>query len=182
MVNYQLGKIYKLIDNTCDKVYIGSTCEKALSRRLATHKVDYKRFLDGTSNRRLTAFEILQNNNYDIILIEDYPCERKEQLHARERYWIENTICVNKHIPTRTNSEWQKDNFEKRQEQHKVWNENNRERVKENAKKYEERNKERRREQHRIWYQNNKERIIKQQVEYKRRKRQENKIQQNIES
>jgi hypothetical protein len=31
-----------------------------------------------------------------IILVEDFPCERKEQLLAREQYYIDNTICVNR--------------------------------------------------------------------------------------
>ena len=37
MVNYQLGKIYKLVDNTNGNIYIGSTCLPYLSSRLAGH-------------------------------------------------------------------------------------------------------------------------------------------------
>ena len=38
MVNYQLGKIYKLVDNTNGNIYIGSTCKPYLSSRLVQHK------------------------------------------------------------------------------------------------------------------------------------------------
>ena len=40
MVNYQLGKIYKIVAG--DLMYIGSTCEPTLSRRLTNHVCDYK--------------------------------------------------------------------------------------------------------------------------------------------
>ena len=38
MVNYQLGKIYKIVDNTNGNIYIGSTCEPTLARRLAKQR------------------------------------------------------------------------------------------------------------------------------------------------
>ena len=54
----------------------------------------------------MTSFQIFDNNNYDIILIENYPCERKDELHARERYYIESLKCVNKQFPGRTKNEY----------------------------------------------------------------------------
>ena len=41
------AKIYKIIDNTNQNVYIGSTC-KTLKERLTKHKNNYKLFLKGT--------------------------------------------------------------------------------------------------------------------------------------
>ena len=105
MVNYQLGKIYKIVDNTNGDIYIGSTCEPNLARRLATHIGDYKKYLEG-KRVNITSFQIFDNNNYDIILIENYPCERKDELHARERYYIESLKCVNKQFPGRTKNEY----------------------------------------------------------------------------
>ena len=95
MLNYQLGKIYKIECNVTGKVYIGSTCEPILARRLAGHITNYKRYLKGTYNY-VSSFEILQNRNYDIVLIESYPCNSKDELHARERYWTNNIDCMNK--------------------------------------------------------------------------------------
>jgi hypothetical protein len=37
---YSNGKIYKIVDNTSDKVYIGSTC-KSLKQRLTAHEEYY---------------------------------------------------------------------------------------------------------------------------------------------
>lgn len=49
-----------------------------------------------------------------IILLEDYPCKRKDQLTARERYYIENTAhVVNKNIPTETSKEYHETHKEK---------------------------------------------------------------------
>jgi hypothetical protein len=69
MVNYQLGKIYKIVDNTNGNVYIGSTCEPSLARRLSTHMQDYKRYLMGIKPF-ITSCKIFANNDYNIILIE----------------------------------------------------------------------------------------------------------------
>jgi hypothetical protein len=105
MDRYSKAKIYKIVDNTSRKVYVGSTCEDTLAKRLSKHVDSYKRHLKGNYNN-VTSFQILSNENYDIILIENYPCNNKDELRARERYWIENTdFCVNKNIPTRTREE-----------------------------------------------------------------------------
>ena len=40
MPNFQLGKIYKIVDNTNDDVYVGSTCEPSLAKRLYGHVAD----------------------------------------------------------------------------------------------------------------------------------------------
>ena len=95
MPDYQLGKIYKIDCNVTGKVYIGSTCEPILARRLASHVGHYKRYLNGKYHY-VSSFDILQKEDYDIVLIESYPCDTKDELHARERYWTNNIDCVNK--------------------------------------------------------------------------------------
>ena len=81
---YQQSKIYRVIDDTTGLCYIGSTTQ-GLALRLAGHKSEFKRWKSGKA-RFCTSYKIIENNNYDIVLLEDYPCERKEQLHARERF------------------------------------------------------------------------------------------------
>ncbi len=109
MVNYQDGKIYKIVDNTNDNVYIGSTC-KLLCQRLAQHVYEFNLHLKGIK-KNLSSFKVLENGNYDIILIEKFPCEDKEELHKKERFYIENTEnCINKMIPSRSQKEYYEDN------------------------------------------------------------------------
>ncbi len=47
MPDYSKGKIYKIVCNTTGLVYIGSTCEPTLARRLAGHRGAYNAFLKG---------------------------------------------------------------------------------------------------------------------------------------
>lgn len=90
MVNYSLGKVYKIVCNVTGECYVGSTCQKSLALRLATHK---------SSTNKSYSKRIIERGNYDIVLLEDVCCQNKDQLHARERYWIDNTICINKGKP-----------------------------------------------------------------------------------
>ena len=69
MVNYQNGKIYKIINENNEIVYIGSTTQYYLSVRYAKH--EYKA------------------PNHKIILIENYPCSNCEELRKREQEIIE---------------------------------------------------------------------------------------------
>jgi hypothetical protein len=129
MVNYQNGKIYRIVCNETGKQYIGSTTS-SLALRLCQHK---KLFKDGKSG---TSKEVLQNGNYSIVLIQDCPCDRKEQLLQQERYYIETLDCVNKKIPLRTQHEWYEDNKEQYIARQMVWNNNNKDKLKEYQKTF----------------------------------------------
>jgi len=111
MSNYNNSKIYKIVDNTNNNIYVGSTKQKYLSLRLASHKNDYKRYLRGEKTF-LTSFDIIKNNDYDIILLELVNCNSKDDLHKKERYYIETLDCINKVIPGRTQKEYKKVNKE----------------------------------------------------------------------
>ena len=134
MVNYANGKIYKIVCNITGKVYIGSTTVP-LSRRLAEHRCNYKCWKEGKRNF-ITSFDIIKNGNYDIVLLEEFPCENNEQLYQRERFYIESLICVNKIIPTRTLKEYRIDNADKIREQKKIYCIDNADKIKEYKKIY----------------------------------------------
>jgi len=104
MNKYKRGKIYKIIDNTTDKIYIGSTCEPTLARRLSGHVRNYKSYLNGKI-RYVSSFDILANSDYDIVLIELCPCQTKDELLARERYHSDTFDCVNRCRPIISNVE-----------------------------------------------------------------------------
>ena len=137
MVNYNNGKIYKIVDNTNNNIYVGSTTKKYLSDRLSSHNSDYRRFKK-INKGYITSFEILKNNNFDIILLELVNCNSKDELKSRERFYIETLDCVNKNIPGRTNKEYKETNKEKITEYNKEYRETNKEKIKE----YRETNKE----------------------------------------
>jgi hypothetical protein len=147
MVNYQLAKIYKIVDNTTDAIYIGSTCEPTLARRLAGHVNNYKCYLNGKGHY-VTSYKILENEDYNIILMADVPCERKDQLSHIESHYIRNNVCVNKYIPNRTQQEYYQDNQEQRNQRSKKWNHDHKEKVNAKAIKYYYKHKERLQQKH----------------------------------
>ena len=118
MNKYSQGKIYKIVDNTNDDIYIGSTIH-ILKDRLSKHK---------NRQSRCKSRLIIMNGDYDIVLIENYPCESKKELEMRERYWILNTECINIKIPGRTQKEYCIDNKEIRTNRSKKWQHDNKDR------------------------------------------------------
>jgi len=141
MPNYEEGKIYKIVCNETGEVYVGSTTYKYLSRRLSAHK--------SPSSNTCSCKHIINRGNYDMVLIEHYPCNSKDELHSRERYWIENTKCVNLNLPIATEEEHKqkrKDYRETHKEEQKQWGhdwyENNKEHHRELRQKYQEEHKE----------------------------------------
>jgi len=95
MSKYQNGKIYKIVDLTNENIYYGSTI-KALRVRLASHTYSYRQFLEGKTKTKLSSYIVLENNNYEIELVENYPCNSLAELHSREKYYIDNYPNINK--------------------------------------------------------------------------------------
>lgn len=118
MVNYENGKIYRIVCNKSGKQYIGATTI-SLSARLSQHKKVFR------STKCCLSRDVLEGGDYEIFLIEDFPCERKEQLLARERFHIETNDCVNKKIPLRSKHEWYMDNREDVIKRQTIWNKEN---------------------------------------------------------
>ena len=136
MVNYGNGKIYKIVNDINGMTYYGSTSSK-LCKRMSCHRADYK-------IKHTKTYEKFGNiEDCKIYLVEEYPCENKEQLHSRERFYIENNECVNKTIPCRTIKEWEEDNKERIIETKKKWREKNKEKIYQQKKIYYQENKER---------------------------------------
>ena len=113
---YQRSKVYKIVCNITGLCYIGSTTQKYLSQRLAMHNCCYKQWNLG-KHHFVTSYKIIEKGDYEMILIEDFPCERKEQLHARERFYIENTVCFNTNLPSITKIKSQAEYRETNKEQ-----------------------------------------------------------------
>jgi hypothetical protein len=130
MVNYQEGKIYKLVGGGL--TYYGSTCNE-LRIRFYQHKQKHNIC---KSNKLFDT-----GDKVEIILVEKYPCNDKMELHQRERYYIENNNCINKYIPLRTAKEYKKqykeNNKDKYKEGYKNYYINNKQKFKD----YEEKNK-----------------------------------------
>ncbi len=115
MNKFQNAKIYKIVDNSSNLIYIGSTC-KTLNSRLKQHERSYKSFKSGKS-KFTTSFKILENNNFKIELIKLFPCENKHTLNIEEGRIIKESKTsglnvVNKNIAGLTRKETKAQHYE----------------------------------------------------------------------
>jgi len=95
MTDYSKGKIYKLTCSDPELVYYGSTISP-LSHRFSRHKYG---FSVGTYCSSAKLFE-RDYENVKIELIEDYPCNSKKELTAREREHTNGKVCANDNRPS----------------------------------------------------------------------------------
>ena len=117
MVNYKNGKIYKIINENNEIIYIGSTAQELLCDRYYSHK--------------------FKSPNHKIILIENYSCNNNQELCSREQEIIEE--YKNLYNKRRAYcSEEDKKKFKK--EQNKKYVENNKKKIQDYKKEYYENN------------------------------------------
>jgi hypothetical protein len=101
-MGYSETKIYKIVckDLTITEIYVGhSICWDS---RQKSHK---HRCADKNSKFNAPVYTFMRKNggwdNWDMVLIEDYPCENKFQAEQREKYWIETlNATLNSCIPS----------------------------------------------------------------------------------
>jgi adenylate kinase family enzyme len=155
MVNYQFGKIYKIIGGS--ECYIGSTAEKYLSNRYGSHKSKYKCYKNTTAKyacKSCYLFDTYGVDNCSIELIESFPCNSVEELRAREGFHQRNTECVNRNIADRKVGEYYIDNRDKLLENKKQYWVENKEELMEKNKKWKEDNAEQNRKNANVYHKN----------------------------
>jgi len=164
MVNYNNGKIYKIESHLGDKVYIGSTTKEYLSQRMTAHRTDYEQWLNG-KNLRITSFDIFQEyglENCQITLLESFPCKCRDELHARESFFIRSMDCVNRITLGRTQKEYYEDNKTEILKRTKENYQANKEHIQTYKKQYAIENKDKIKEYKRQHYEANKEKLSEQ--------------------
>ena len=168
--NYQNGKIYCIRNNIDDDIYVGSTTQP-LSKRMAWHR-------DARNHNKKKHLKIYQKmssvENQDIFieLLEEFPCDNVEQLRKREGEYIRNMKPVlNQRIEGRTVEEWRKENedrlkersrhyYENNKDQKKIYQERNKDRIKQQTKIYQDNNKDKIRERKKKYYEKNKDQFL----------------------
>ena len=107
MVDYKKGKIYQIKNTIDDDVYVGSTTN-TLEGRMKGHR-------QGSNTKCKQHYALYKNMNeygfdkFFIELIEEYPCNSKLELGAREGHWIKERGTLNKVIQGRSQQEHDKD-------------------------------------------------------------------------
>ena len=159
MVNYKNGKIYKIVNDCDDEIYVGSTT-RTLCERMAHHRFDAKR----ANSRVYKKFSVLGVEHFRIILVENFSCNSKEELCAREEHWRTqlnatlNTQSCHTGIDDKTyKAQWyeqRKDDINKARKEHYA---NNKDEFLQKNKEYREKNREKVLEQKRRCHHANRE-------------------------
>jgi group I intron endonuclease len=91
-VDYQNGKIYMIVNSINDKIYIGS-CATELRIRFSGHKKNAKNITEKLNSNRI-FYDFLRDNvdKFKIILIENCPCNSKNELERREYQIIQEKL------------------------------------------------------------------------------------------
>ena len=141
MPNYQNSQIYKLVSNMTSDIYIGS-CLMRLSTRLSNHK--------SKDNKCASKKLFVDDAIVTIVLIENFACNTKNELKARELHHITTNNCINVNkpfvceIPFGDGKEWNKEymkeykaiNAEQIKLKKKEYNAINAEQIKSKTKEY----------------------------------------------
>ena len=152
MPDYSKAKVYKILNDVDDDVYIGSTCQP-LSVRMAGH-----RCYSGKSPLKLyQKMRDIGVHHFYIELIEETPCENKEQLRAREGEYIRKYGTLNIQIAGRNKKQYAEDTKENKAEYDKKRREEKGEEINQKRRIAYQNNIEKKREQNNKCYEKNKE-------------------------
>lgn len=133
MVNYENGKIYKIINEINNIIYYGSTTMR-LCQRMARHRECCRK---GKTAKLYNDMRDLGIDNFKIVLVEKCPSKDKEELLKKELEYITNEEeKYNKYIPLRTPKMWREDNKEHLKQYFKDYYLRNKNSINENYKKY----------------------------------------------
>ena len=110
MRDYSKAKIYKILNDVDDDVYVGATCQP-----LCVRMVEHRRARNGTFKLYKKMREVGVEHFY-IELVKETPCENKEQLNAIEGEYIRKLATLNTRIEGRTKKQYVEDNREKKVE------------------------------------------------------------------
>jgi hypothetical protein len=89
MPDYSEGKIYKLINDVNDKIYIGSTTV-TLNARMGGHRSRAKSL--ARDSPLYSEMRRLSIDHFKIVLIEEFPCKSKIELEKREYHIMRRLI------------------------------------------------------------------------------------------
>ena len=89
-----MGKIYRIKSAQTPLPYYGSTF-KPLSIRFSIHKAQYNQYVNKKLKYKCSSAILLQYDDVFIELVEEYPCNNKQELEARELEYILTMPCVN---------------------------------------------------------------------------------------
>ncbi len=155
-------------DETIKCSYVGSTTN--FNKRKWEHKKCCNLETGTGKNYRLKVYQTIREHggwlNWDMIPLEEFPCENRTQQLIREQHWIDKLKpelnCIasyNEKTKAERHKEYYEANSEKIKEQAKEYREANSESIKKQSKEYYEANSEKLKKKRKEYYETNKDKI-----------------------
>ena len=108
-MDYKNGKIYQILNKVNNDVYVGSTIQP-LGKIMYEHRSKCNRLL--CNGKLYQLMREIGRDMFYIELIETYPCNNKEELKAREGYYIRERATLNMTIAGRSDKQYYEDDKE----------------------------------------------------------------------
>lgn len=142
-LDYKNGKIYVIRNHINNKVYVGATTQ-SLSKRFGEHKSSIKK-----KYPLYTEMTNIGIDNFYIELVENYPCNSKDELGAREGHYIRQFDSYNNGLNCKIEGRTIKTYYDENKEQKKLY-----------SKQYREENKAKIADINKEYYEKNKDRVL----------------------
>ena len=149
-MGYDKAKIYQIINDVSDDVYIGATCQP-LSKRMAEHRISMKSKRD----KHIKLYQKMAEigvEHFRIELIKETPCENIEQLRAIEGKYIRELGTLNSKVSGRNSAQYNQEFKERYKPTKQKYKESNKESINEKNREYYNERKEQICEKHRQRY------------------------------
>ena len=98
-VHYEDGKIYTIVNDFNDEIYVGSTAQPYLCSRMSSHRQSSRY---GKTSPLYAAMRLHGADHFRIVLHHAFPCASKDELGAEENKVIDAFIAAGKTIYNRT--------------------------------------------------------------------------------
>ena len=155
------AKVYKIINDIDDKIYVGSSTYYRLCERMNVHR-HHAKDESGRRNSKLYLFmREIGISHFKIELIEKYECKTSQELKEREQHWIDELKPELNMFRAIENPNYEKEcrNKEERNKKCNEYYHLNKEIILEQMKEYREKNKELISEKKKIYREANKDKI-----------------------
>jgi hypothetical protein len=141
-----IGRVYKIIVNCSNDIYVGSTLQECRAR-WQDHKIHYNCWKNGTDKKKVSSFDLFEKHgiiNCKIIQIKQYEVVDREHLRVYEQLWVNKLKPINKNNPfpiydffkKLITKMYRENNKEKQKEYSKKWRNDNQKCVKQKKKEY----------------------------------------------
>ena len=124
VIDYQNTVIYKIVckDINIKDLYVGSTTNFIQRKKSHKNSCNY----ENQKNYNSYVYKFIRENggwdNWDMIELEKYPCNDRNEKDKRERFWLEELkASLNCFIPSRTKKEWYEKNKKEKNEKSRIY-------------------------------------------------------------